>query len=151
MAANMWKNSLKNVESDNNKILYENLLKFFSQRNHIYFLNNYRTTETKKYDTVDTGYYNAVDYVRTSYRHPSIPPPPPPVSAALCRHLETWARFQVIPYPIFGGQDIVLVLLFLLLVSFFQVSQCPEGSKKLRFPDYVIMAQLESMSNLKTL
>jgi len=23
MAANMWKNSLKNVESDNNKILYE--------------------------------------------------------------------------------------------------------------------------------
>jgi len=29
MAANMWKNSLKNVESDNNKILYETLLKFF--------------------------------------------------------------------------------------------------------------------------
>ena len=29
MAANMWKNSLKNVESDNNKILYENLLDFF--------------------------------------------------------------------------------------------------------------------------
>ena len=26
MAANMWKNSLKNVESDNNKILYETLL-----------------------------------------------------------------------------------------------------------------------------
>jgi len=29
MAANMWKSSLKNVESDNNKILYETLLKFF--------------------------------------------------------------------------------------------------------------------------
>ena len=28
MAANMWKNSLKNVESDN-KILYETLLDFF--------------------------------------------------------------------------------------------------------------------------
>ena len=29
MAANMWKNSLKNVKSDNNKILYETLLNFF--------------------------------------------------------------------------------------------------------------------------
>ena len=29
MAANMWKNSSKNVESDNNKILYETLLDFF--------------------------------------------------------------------------------------------------------------------------
>ena len=29
MAANMWKNSLKNVESDNNKISYETLLDFF--------------------------------------------------------------------------------------------------------------------------
>ena len=29
MAANMWKNSLKNVESDNNKILYETLFNFF--------------------------------------------------------------------------------------------------------------------------
>ena len=29
MAANMWKNSLKNVESDKNKILYESLLDFF--------------------------------------------------------------------------------------------------------------------------
>jgi len=39
MAANMWKNSLKNVESDKNKILYENLLDFFLQRNGSYFLN----------------------------------------------------------------------------------------------------------------
>jgi len=29
MAVNMWKNSLKIVESDNNKILYETLLDFF--------------------------------------------------------------------------------------------------------------------------
>jgi len=29
MAANMWKNSLKNEESDNNKILYDTLLDFF--------------------------------------------------------------------------------------------------------------------------
>ena len=34
----MWKNSLKNVESDNNKILYETLLDFL-QRNGTYFLN----------------------------------------------------------------------------------------------------------------
>jgi len=33
MAANMWKNSMKNVESDKNKILYETLLDFFLQRN----------------------------------------------------------------------------------------------------------------------
>ena len=29
MSANMWENSLKNVESDKNKILHENLLDFF--------------------------------------------------------------------------------------------------------------------------
>jgi len=29
MAASMWINSLKNVESDNNKILYEILIDFF--------------------------------------------------------------------------------------------------------------------------
>jgi len=29
LAANMWRNSLKNVESDNNKILYETLIDFF--------------------------------------------------------------------------------------------------------------------------
>ena len=33
MAANMWKNSLKNIESDNNKMLYETLIDFFLQRN----------------------------------------------------------------------------------------------------------------------
>jgi len=35
---NMWKNSLKNVESDNNNIVYEILLDFFLQRNGTYFL-----------------------------------------------------------------------------------------------------------------
>ena len=35
MAANMWKNSLKNVESDNNKILYETLLDFFTAKRHL--------------------------------------------------------------------------------------------------------------------
>jgi len=29
MMANMWKDSLKNTESDDNKILYETLLDFF--------------------------------------------------------------------------------------------------------------------------
>ena len=31
MAANMWENSLTNVESDNNNILYETLLDFYSE------------------------------------------------------------------------------------------------------------------------
>ena len=48
MAANMWKNSLKNAESDNNKILYETLLDFFLQRNGTYFLNKPRTSDTIK-------------------------------------------------------------------------------------------------------
>jgi len=41
MATNMWKYSLKNVESDENKILYETLLDFL-QRNRTYFLNKPR-------------------------------------------------------------------------------------------------------------
>ena len=32
MAANMWKNSLKNVKSDNNKFLYETLIDFFTAK-----------------------------------------------------------------------------------------------------------------------
>jgi len=35
MAANMWKNSLKNVESDNNKILYETLFHFFTAKRYL--------------------------------------------------------------------------------------------------------------------
>jgi len=37
----MWKNSLKKVDSDNNKILYETLIHFL-QRNGTYFLNKLR-------------------------------------------------------------------------------------------------------------
>jgi len=39
MAATMWKNSMKNVESDNNKILYKILLNFLLQQNGTYFPN----------------------------------------------------------------------------------------------------------------
>ena len=35
MAANMWKNSLKNVESDNNNILYETLLDFVTAKRYL--------------------------------------------------------------------------------------------------------------------
>jgi len=35
MAANMWKNSLKNVEFDSNKILYETLLDFFTAKRYL--------------------------------------------------------------------------------------------------------------------
>jgi len=37
MAVNMWKNSLKNVESDNNKILYVTLLDFFKAKRYLVF------------------------------------------------------------------------------------------------------------------
>ena len=47
MAANMWKNSLKNVESHNNKILYEKLFDFL-QRNSTYSLNKPRTIKSNK-------------------------------------------------------------------------------------------------------
>ena len=42
VTANMWKNSLKNEESDNNKILYETLLNSFLQRNGSSFLHKPR-------------------------------------------------------------------------------------------------------------
>ena len=35
IAANMWKNSLKNVESDNNNILYETLIDFFTAKRYL--------------------------------------------------------------------------------------------------------------------
>jgi len=50
IAANMWKNSLKNVKSDHNKILYETLFEFFLQRNGTYFLNKPRSKEISKVD-----------------------------------------------------------------------------------------------------
>ena len=39
MAANMWENGLKNVESDCNNILYEIFLDCFLQQNGTYILN----------------------------------------------------------------------------------------------------------------
>jgi len=35
MAANMWKTSLKNVESDNNKNFYESFLDFFKAKRYL--------------------------------------------------------------------------------------------------------------------
>jgi len=35
VAAIMWKNSLKNAESDNNKILYETMLDFFTAKRYL--------------------------------------------------------------------------------------------------------------------
>ena len=35
MAANVWRNILKNVESDNNKISYETLLDFFTAKRYL--------------------------------------------------------------------------------------------------------------------
>jgi hypothetical protein len=44
----MWKNSLKNVESDDNKIFYDTLLDLFLQRNGTYFLNKPRNRKMKR-------------------------------------------------------------------------------------------------------
>ena len=53
IAVNMWKNNLKNVESDNNKVLCETLLDFL-QRNGTYFLNKPRITKSKSAHTEDS-------------------------------------------------------------------------------------------------
>ena len=45
MATNMWKNGLKNVESDNNKI-FTKPYSIFLQQNGTYFLNKPRTSTT---------------------------------------------------------------------------------------------------------
>jgi len=47
MAASMWKNSLKNVESDNNKI-YTKPYSIFLQRNGTYILNKPRINDLVK-------------------------------------------------------------------------------------------------------
>jgi len=57
MEANMWKNILKNVESDNNKILYETLLDFFAQRNGTYCLNKPRSYAAVRCSVL---YYNTL-------------------------------------------------------------------------------------------
>ena len=48
----MWKNSLKNVESDNNKILYETLLDFLLRKG-TYFLN--KPYNTLHYRNLERG------------------------------------------------------------------------------------------------
>ena len=35
MTASVWKNSLKEVESDNNKVLYETLFDFFTEKRYL--------------------------------------------------------------------------------------------------------------------
>ena len=45
MVANIWENSLKNVESDNNEIFIWNLTRFFLQRNGTYCLNKPRNSD----------------------------------------------------------------------------------------------------------
>jgi len=64
MAVNMCKNSLKNVESDNNKIFYETLLDFL-QRNGTYFVNkplhNYRI----KYRIALVAHHQGVQLYKT--------------------------------------------------------------------------------------
>ena len=61
MAVNMWKNSLKNVEYDKNKILQETLIDCFLQRNGTYFLNKPRKYK-KKVVTYET-------YINTEELH----------------------------------------------------------------------------------
>ena len=52
MATNMWKNSLKNVESDNNKILYEKkITRFFFQRKGTYCLNKPRILRSQNFNS----------------------------------------------------------------------------------------------------
>ena len=69
MAANMWKNCLKNVESDNNKILYETLLDFFLQWNGTYFLNKPRTYQyTRRKFTANSANTWMSDKIETLYK-----------------------------------------------------------------------------------
>jgi len=53
MAANMWKNGLKDVESDNNKVFYETLLNFLQQSG-TYFLNKPRNIKPFQFRRLST-------------------------------------------------------------------------------------------------
>jgi len=64
MAANMWKNSLKNTESNNNNILYGTLVDFFLQRNGIYFLNKPRIYFGTQIVINPTGIFVAVYVIK---------------------------------------------------------------------------------------
>ena len=89
-AAHMWKNSFKNVESDNNKILYKTLIVFL-QRNGTYFLNKPRSSI----------YINNVE--------PPINSTPPPYLGVIWIHtipLVTWAALTGVEgYPDGGYYD----------------------------------------------
>jgi len=66
MVANMWKNSAKNLESDNNKILYETLLDCFLQRNGTYCLNKRRNTAYAHYMLDNQGHKHTLS-IRNTY------------------------------------------------------------------------------------
>jgi len=66
MAVNMWKNSLKNVESVKNKILYEILIDFFLQRNVTYCLNMPRIILASKGFTTDVYFVLHIRSIRTN-------------------------------------------------------------------------------------
>ena len=63
MAANMGKNSLKNVESDNNRILYETSLDFL-QRNGTYSLNKPRI---RVENVFGTAVYSIIEIQSTKF------------------------------------------------------------------------------------
>ena len=67
MAANMWKSSLKNVESDNNKILYETSLDFL-QRNSTYCLSKPRKKK-KNLNSHLRGFQRAHAFIFNFFLH----------------------------------------------------------------------------------
>jgi len=66
MAANMWKNSLKSVESDNNRILYETLLVFFYSETVLTFWIS--LVSTRGFMNVTVACYNMRDQRDTYWR-----------------------------------------------------------------------------------
>jgi len=57
MVANMWKNNLKNVESNNNESLYETLFDFVLQRNGTYVLSE--SVKPARFATYESYNYNS--------------------------------------------------------------------------------------------
>jgi len=67
---NTWKNSLKNVESDNNKILYEILLDFFFlQRKGSYFLSKHRISISTSISYISISIYILYLYILYLYHY----------------------------------------------------------------------------------
>jgi len=65
MASNMWKYSLKNVESDNNKVLYETLIDFFKAK--WYLLSEYASYFLWIHVQPKDGYYQEPKRVVVPY------------------------------------------------------------------------------------